>query len=68
MTEAVKQVAQRTEDRLDKVVETVREQFGELTKRRFADLANQGLFDDRIDQGSDRERAESRQGKPGGPG
>ncbi|MEU4677336.1 hypothetical protein [Micromonospora sp. NPDC023737] len=68
MTEAAKQVAQRTEDRLDKVVETVREQFEGITKRRFADLANQGLFDDRIDQGADRERAESRQGKPDGPG
>ncbi|MFD0786894.1 hypothetical protein ACFQZ8_23595 [Micromonospora azadirachtae] len=68
MTEAAKQVAQRTEDRLDKVVETVREQFGKITKRRFADLADQGLFDDRIDQGADRERAERRQREPGGPG
>ncbi|MEV4809539.1 hypothetical protein [Micromonospora avicenniae] len=68
MTEAAKQVAQRTEDRLDKVVETVREQFEEITKSRFADLANQGLFDDRSEQGPDRERAEIRQGKPDEPG
>ncbi|MEU5562981.1 hypothetical protein [Micromonospora musae] len=68
MTEAARQVAQRTEDRLEKVSETVREQFEEITKRRFADLAQQGLFADRPDQESDRERAETRQGRPDGPG
>ncbi|TDC25774.1 hypothetical protein E1211_30680 [Micromonospora sp. 15K316] len=68
MTEAARQLAQRTEDRLEKVSETVRERFEEITKRRFADLAHQGLFADQPDQGSDRARAEIHQGRPGGPG
>ncbi|MER7888967.1 hypothetical protein ABTX15_03990 [Micromonospora sp. NPDC094482] len=62
MTDAAKQVAQQADDRLDKIAETIRERFEEITRGRFTDVVKEGRFADRPDHGADREPAESRPG------
>ncbi|MFI7606994.1 hypothetical protein ACIBTV_17890 [Micromonospora sp. NPDC049366] len=68
MTEAAKQVAQQTEERLDGIVEVLRERFDELTRPRFTEVVMEGRFADRADHGIDQGRAEVRPDGRGGPG
>ncbi|MFC3503615.1 hypothetical protein ACFOOK_21945 [Micromonospora krabiensis] len=68
MTEAAKQVAQQTGERLDGIVETVRERFDELTRQRFTDVVKEGRFADQVDHRIDQGRAEVRPDGRGGPG
>ncbi|MEV1331791.1 hypothetical protein AB0J20_19710 [Micromonospora costi] len=63
MTEAAKQVAKRAEERLDTIVETLRERFEGLTKAKFTDVVKSGRFAGSQMQG----RAETVGGNQGAP-
>lgn len=66
MAESAKKVAQAAEDRLERVVEHVRERFGQLTNGSFTDKIKEGRFADQLDLGSDRARIGERSRKQGG--
>ncbi|MGC4894420.1 hypothetical protein [Micromonospora sp. DT31] len=66
MAEPAKRVAQRAEERLEKVAETVRERFDRVTDGRFSDKVRDGRFADQTDHGVDRARDDERRRKQGG--
>ncbi|MGK5737572.1 hypothetical protein ACSNOA_01800 [Micromonospora sp. URMC 103] len=50
MTEAAQQVAQRAEERLDAIAETLRARFAKITKARFTDVVKEGRFAGQVDE------------------
>jgi hypothetical protein len=60
------QVAQQTEDRLEKVAKNIREKFDQVTEGKFSEKIKDGRFADQVDHGIDRGRADVKRRKQGG--
>ncbi|MBQ1074215.1 hypothetical protein KBX06_13745 [Micromonospora sp. C31] len=67
MTEAAREVARQTEERLQEVARNVRERFDRMTEGRLTDKVTNGASADRTDRGTDQGRGAARNREQGGP-
>ncbi|MCM0675335.1 hypothetical protein NCC78_11645 [Micromonospora phytophila] len=60
MAEPAKQMAQQTEDRLDRLAHNIRAKFDKLAGGRFRENLTEGRFADQVDHGVDKGRDDAR--------